>query len=405
MQAFDTERITAAQAREILRRATAVVMPPRGRALPRRSAADAADARRAAVAAEEAAGSGDDSDREGDADGDSSPAAVPAPAAAAAGSAAGGAAAPLVGLVGRVLAAGGLLQPAPAAGPPGGHGAPPPAAAVMAGAPAAPPPVPAPGAAPAGAGVGGGLPPAPVLAGAPPAAGGGAGAPRGRGAGGVPRPAVGGAAARPPARRDRWLDDDDGDHARGRARRYRRDASPDDDDRARTPSPASRLANWDFPREMLRALDDAGGVSCHHYVASLRFRDNRARNECQQLALFIDSYLAMVVGGEGLPLDSDLLDLLSRRLIGVLNADEHGNWSLATASQRSGVSRMAGNDLLTQMSRAANAHDRLQKAVVKTTTGGSQYTGKKPRGKRGSGKGAGGKPESDAAARGAAAPK
>jgi hypothetical protein len=137
---------------------------------------------------------------------------------------------------------------------------------------------------------------------------------------------------------------------------------------------------------VLGALDKAGGVSCYHYVSSLRFRDNRARNECLQLALFIDAYLEMEVDGLGLPLDSELLDLMCRRLIGVLNADETGNWSMAAASQKSGISRMAGNDLFVQLSRAANAHDRLQKAVTKVGSsgaGGARRGGAKPRGKRG----------------------
>ena len=160
---------------------------------------------------------------------------------------------------------------------------------------------------------------------------------------------------------------------------------------------------------MLRALDDAGGVSCHHYVSSQRFRDSRARNECLQLALFIDAYLAMEVDGMGLPYDSELLDLMSRRLIGVLNADETGNWSLAAASQRSGTARMAGSDLFTQLSRAASAHDRLQKAVNKAGgagAGGAQKGRAKPRGKRGGsgGRKAGSPPPSvsGAAARSAA---
>jgi hypothetical protein len=122
-------------------------------------------------------------------------------------------------------------------------------------------------------------------------------------------------------------------------------------------------------------------------VTTVQFRDTRARNECLQLGLFIDAYLAMDVDGLGLPADSDLLDLMCRRLVGVLNADEHGNWSLATASQRSGTSRMAGGELFAQLSRAANAYDRVQKAVHKgggnTTAAGT----KKPtrRGRRGGG--------------------
>jgi hypothetical protein len=140
----------------------------------------------------------------------------------------------------------------------------------------------------------------------------------------------------------------------------------------------------------MNALRAAGGVSCHHYVSTVHFRDSRARNECLQLGLFIDAYLDMEVDGLGLRLDSDLLDLMCRRLIGVLNADEHGNWSLATASQRSGISRMAGGDLFAQLSRAANAYDRVQKAVNKSgpNGAGTYATGAKKaarRGRRGGG--------------------
>jgi hypothetical protein len=219
------------------------------------------------------------------------------------------------------------------------------------------------------------------------------------------------APARPPFRR--WLDDDDREHPRARGRQRLRERSPDDrdgddgdaylHDRDRTPSPASRLAHWDFPREVLRALDQAGGVSCHHYVSNIRFRDNRTRNECLQLALFVDAYLAMDVNGVALPYDSELLDLMCRRLIGVLNADEHGNWSLATASQRSGASRMAGSELFAQLSRAANAYDRLQRAVHKAHSTDDARTGQKgrpkARGSRGSGRSkAGNSPRAPAAA-------
>jgi hypothetical protein len=118
---------------------------------------------------------------------------------------------------------------------------------------------------------------------------------------------------------------------------------------------------------MLSALGDAGGVSCHHYVSTIQFRDARARNECLQIALFVDAYLEMQIDGVPLPEQSILLDLMARRLIGVMKADEHSNWSLASATQRAGTTRMAGSALFMQLSRAANAYDRVQKAVSKTS--------------------------------------
>ena len=133
----------------------------------------------------------------------------------------------------------------------------------------------------------------------------------------------------------------------------------------------------------MNALRVAGGVSCHHYVSTIHFRDSKARNECLQLGLFIDSYLDMEVDGLGLRLDSDLLDLMCRRLIGVLNADEHGNWSLATASQRSGITRMAGGELFAQLSRAANSYDRVQKAVHKAVPNTTEYGAGAKRSRRG----------------------
>jgi hypothetical protein len=136
---------------------------------------------------------------------------------------------------------------------------------------------------------------------------------------------------------------------------------------------------------MLAALDDAGGVSCHHYVSTVQFRDARARNECLQIALFVDAYLGMQIDGVPLPEQSTLLDLMARRLIGVMKADEHSNWSLATATQRSGTTRMTGSALFMQLSRAANAYDRLQKAVSKTSAapGVGQKTRRGHRGRGG----------------------
>jgi hypothetical protein len=121
-------------------------------------------------------------------------------------------------------------------------------------------------------------------------------------------------------------------------------------------------------------------VTAHYYVTSISFRDGRARNECLQLGLFIDAYLAM-----GLPEASDLLDLMCRRLVGVLQADEHGNWSLAAATQRGGASRLAGAELFAAMAKAAGSYDRVHKTVTRsgsTTAFGSQKT-HRSRGKRG----------------------
>lgn len=190
-----------------------------------------------------------------------------------------------------------------------------------------------------------------------------------------------------------------GDGRRGRNRRRVRRAGAADDSRSpsrsRSPSPTSRLARWDFAGEVLQALEEAGGVSCHHFVSTVPFRDQRARNECLQWGMAIDAYLAMRVGRslQPLPEDSRLLDLMCRRLVGVLKADEFGNWSLATATQRAGPTRMAGTELFTAMSKAANSFDRVQKAVAKVTpqSAAAQASAtsarRTPRGKRGSGGG------------------
>jgi hypothetical protein len=160
--------------------------------------------------------------------------------------------------------------------------------------------------------------------------------------------------------------------------------------RARSPSPSSKLARWDFAREVLDALSEAGGVSAHHYVTTISFRDVRARHECLQLGLFIDAYLAMEVNGVSLPESSPLLDLLCRRLVGVLQADEHNNWSLAAATQRAGTSRLVGSDLFSALARAANSYDRVQRTASKGYGGGSggAVARGRRRGKRGSRNGA-----------------
>jgi len=98
--------------------------------------------------------------------------------------------------------------------------------------------------------------------------------------------------------------------------------------RTRSPSAISKLATWDFAREVLNALEEAG-VSAHRYVTMNPFRDARARDECVHLGLFIDAYLR-----EGLPLDAEPLDLICRRLVGVLHADAYENWSFAAVTQR-----------------------------------------------------------------------
>jgi len=182
--------------------------------------------------------------------------------------------------------------------------------------------------------------------------------------------------------------DDDGDNRseRGAERRGR----------SRSPSPSSRLARWNFAGEVLASLREAGGVSAHYYVTTITFRSATARNECLQLGLFIDAYLAMEVGGNPLPDNSPLLDLMCRRLVGVLQADEHNNWSLAEATKKTGASRLAGADLFTALAKAANSYDRVKKAATKGQgsgghglAGGDGAYGKrknKGRGGRGSGK-------------------
>ena len=139
--------------------------------------------------------------------------------------------------------------------------------------------------------------------------------------------------------------------------------------------------------EVLDALNAAGGVSCYHYVTTVSFRDVRAKNEALQLGQFIDAYLAMDVKGEPLPESSELLDLMCRRLTGVLKADEYGNWSLATATQKAGASRLMGNELFTALAKAANAHDRVHKNVSRQTAaagaGGGYADKARRRGRRG----------------------
>jgi len=137
------------------------------------------------------------------------------------------------------------------------------------------------------------------------------------------------------------------------------------------------LAHWDFAGDVLRALREAGDVSCHHYVTSVQFRDPRARQECLQLGLFIDAYLDMEANGVELPTDSVLLDLMCRRLIGVLKSDEYGNWSFASATQRTGASRLVGSELFAALSKAAGSYDRAVRTAMKGKGGGNTPGGNK----------------------------
>ena len=84
------------------------------------------------------------------------------------------------------------------------------------------------------------------------------------------------------------------------------------------------------------------------------------------------------------PLRRQPLDLMCRRLVGVLQADEHNNWSLAAATQRTGTTRMAGSELFSALAKAANSYDRVQKSASKTYSAvNAAGRTRKPRGKRG----------------------
>ncbi len=276
-----------------------------------------------------------------------------------------------------VLAAGGPLPPVP-----GGPIAPAGAVAPAAGVPGA-------DAAPAiGPAVAAAVAPVPAAAVAPVPA---AGAPQ-------PAPSIGGV--------ERLGGRHVGRDRRARNVQVRRDSSPSLSD-AIDESSTSRLTDWPFAEEVLNALDDAGGVSCHHYVSTVNFRDTRAQKECLQLGLFVDAYLSMRVGDAELPLDSLLLDLMCRRLIGVMHADANSNWSLAAATERVGTVRMASNELVMRMSRYANAYDRMRRAVSKGsdgTAGSAVRVQRTRRGRRGGARNAasGDSAQSNAAARGAA---
>jgi hypothetical protein len=120
-------------------------------------------------------------------------------------------------------------------------------------------------------------------------------------------------------------------------------------------------------------------VTCWHYVQSIDFRDHKAKAECEQLALYIDAYERMEVGGVPLPVESELLDLMCRRLLGVMQSDLTGNWSFASATQKSGANRAVGSALFAVMSKAATAYDK----TVKAARGGEKSS---RRGVRGSGR-------------------
>ena len=117
----------------------------------------------------------------------------------------------------------------------------------------------------------------------------------------------------------------------------------------------------DLSKTVFRKLRESG-QTCVKHVESLQFSSTRTRKECLHLANFIDTLRADPKRG---------LELIVKRLVAVMKADQTGNWSIAEVLNADiGNHSLLTRDIEMRLMAEANRFDKLMKAADKSRTTG-----------------------------------
>jgi hypothetical protein len=148
-------------------------------------------------------------------------------------------------------------------------------------------------------------------------------------------------------------------------------AADDDDDEAETRDKPFKLSAIRLAPYVIQSVRQSGQSFCA-YAESKPLRP-RNKQEVINIAHCIDSFLA-----ERLPADSEVLELMTRRFVGVLEADRHQNWAMADAlSLKPSMGAPIPRAVELQLLMDANKLERASKYAHKTdaTQNRREYSG------------------------------